>query len=547
MAFALLLFRYVKHKKIKSCQEVMFQFWCLITILSLVDGGELCLKNCTCSTFAVDCSARNLSEIPLPIEDSRADSLDLSSNQIVQVDLTFLHHYPNLKSLSLRHCGLRSVTKSANGYQAYFSLVHLDLSNNSLHIIHNHIFEGFPSLKTLNISSNAIHTVASAAFNLPSLQTLDVSHNHLEEAHLHFFETSPHLSEIDLSHNRISRLNDGLFGLLTQLSILDISHNQLMKIEDNVLVGMNISHLDLGFNSLRKIPDLPLRKLTASKTLILDGNQFTVLEPFSLHDFRVEFLSLSRNNHLTRLDQNAISAIPSLQTLTLNNNARLSYIHPGAISQVNNLVALDLSQNGLFALEGAILNHVPKLRALYLSGNRFKCHCSLAWIDKASNIVPDLDQVICTPNIIPDDAVLNQDLLIEEIPLNSMADKLSADSSGECEPYILPLFPPIESQTMGKNVSWLCKALGSNDMILRWRLTKRGNYLRNGECRDRACMEDNVLDIRYLHPEDKGKYVCEARNKYGQDQRQTFLEVKVIKYINDSLGKEIAGLENEVN
>ena len=40
---------------------------------------------------------------------------------------------------------------------------------------------------------------------------------------------------------------------------------------------MNISHLDLSFNNLRKMPSLPLRKLTAARTLILDGNPLQFL------------------------------------------------------------------------------------------------------------------------------------------------------------------------------------------------------------------------------------------------------------------------------
>ena len=85
-----------------------------------------------------------------------------------------------------------------------------------------------------------------------------------------------------MASNAISRLNDGTFGHLTSLSLLDLSHNSLMRIEDNVFVGMNISHLDLGYNNLRKMPSLPLRKLTAARTLILDGNPLHFLGKFLL-------------------------------------------------------------------------------------------------------------------------------------------------------------------------------------------------------------------------------------------------------------------------
>ena len=158
-----------------------------------------------------------------------------------------------------------------------FSLVHLDLSDNHLHVIHAYVLSGFPNLKSLNLSGNGLHTVAQSAFSLPALESLDLSRNGIPTVGVHLFETSPKLSEVNLASNSISRLNDGTFGHLISLSMLDLSHNSLMRIENNVFVGMNISHLDLSYNNLRKMPTLPLRKLTAARTLVLDGNPLHVL------------------------------------------------------------------------------------------------------------------------------------------------------------------------------------------------------------------------------------------------------------------------------
>jgi hypothetical protein len=82
---------------------------------------------------------------------------------------------------------------------------------------------------------------------------------------------------------------------------------------------------------------------------------------------------------------------------------------------------------------------------------------------------------------------------------------------------------------MGKNISWLCKALGSVDIELAWRLPQQGTLVRGGHCSDRVCLDGNanVLTIRYLHPSDGGRYTCMAKNKFGQDQRQIRLDVKV--------------------
>ena len=70
-----------------------------------------------------------------------------------------------------------------------------------------------------------------------------------------------------------------------------------------------------GHNAFRKTPCLPLRKLANATTLVLDGNLFATLPSGALHDVRVKFLSISRNAHLARIDENAIRSMPHLQVL----------------------------------------------------------------------------------------------------------------------------------------------------------------------------------------------------------------------------------------
>jgi hypothetical protein len=45
------------------------------------------------------------------------------------------------------------------------------------------------------------------------------------------------------------------------MMILDFSHNFLMDIEENVLIGMNITVLNLAHNAFRRLPTSALRKL----------------------------------------------------------------------------------------------------------------------------------------------------------------------------------------------------------------------------------------------------------------------------------------------
>ena len=96
---------------------------------------------------------------------------------------------------------------------------------------------------------------------------------------------------------------------------------------------------------------------------------------------RTEFLSISECPHLEQVEKGSLATLKDLKTLTINQNPRLKYVAPGFIQDAPKLAAVDLSQNSLFALEyGALDSVILKLRAIYLNGNKFNCHCSLRYV-----------------------------------------------------------------------------------------------------------------------------------------------------------------------
>ena len=96
---------------------------------------------------------------------------------------------------------------------------------------------------------------------------------------------------------------------------------------------------------------------------------------------RTEFLSISKCPHLEQIATGSLATLKDLKTLTINENPSLKYIAPGFIEDAPKLAAIDLSQNSLYALEYSALETVIlKLRALYLNGNKFNCHCSLRYV-----------------------------------------------------------------------------------------------------------------------------------------------------------------------
>ena len=67
-----------------------------------------CPKGCRCTASdVIDCTGRNFTQPPIPIEDSKASDLLLEANRIAQIDLVFLKHYSSLRLLSLAGNGLR--------------------------------------------------------------------------------------------------------------------------------------------------------------------------------------------------------------------------------------------------------------------------------------------------------------------------------------------------------------------------------------------------------------------------------------------------------
>lgn len=241
-------------------------------------------------------------------------------------------------------------------------------------------------------------------------------------------------------------LSDESLSYLTEIEVLDFSRNFLMDIDENTLLGINITYLDLGFNSLRKIPTSALEKLNEVSTLILDGILLTSMEAGAMERIPVRFLSISHCPNLITLKQNSISSVNLLETLTLNNNPSLVYFHPGAVSSVPNLVALDITRNNLSALED-IQPYIPSLRSLFIEGNSLRCHCGLQWLQR--NIqnndsgfkIQDGKEIRCGEE---------KNLLVKMRPTDL-----------DCKPFILPLFPSTWIGDVGQNFTHVCRSIGT--------------------------------------------------------------------------------------
>ncbi|KAL9255100.1 STRUBBELIG-RECEPTOR FAMILY 8-like protein [Drosera capensis] len=163
---------------------------------------------------------------------------------------------------------------SLNGTMGYLlsnlvSLKTMDLSGNA---IHDSIpYQLPPVLTTLNLANNnLVGGLPYSFFLLRTLNYLNISHNSLSSSISDIFTNHSALATVDLSYNNFSGNLPSSFGSLSNLSTLYLQNNQLTGAL-NILVGLPLINLDVADN--RFTGWLP-QELKSIPSFIYDGNLF---------------------------------------------------------------------------------------------------------------------------------------------------------------------------------------------------------------------------------------------------------------------------------
>lgn len=142
-------------------------------------------------------------------------------------------------------------------------------------------------------------------------------------------------------------------------------------------IPLGTRRLRLDGNQLVFLPALSLGLLSDLVDLDCSRNQLReVLDYTFLGVFRLLFLDLSANR-LLHIAPHGFSTLSSLLHLNLSHNPRLRSLHQLTFANTTALRYLDLRHTGLSTLDHAMVDYLPALDTLYLSGNPWHCDCSL--------------------------------------------------------------------------------------------------------------------------------------------------------------------------
>ncbi|XP_063914526.1 leucine-rich repeat-containing protein 15-like [Zophobas morio] len=177
----------------------------------------------------------------------------------------------------------------------------------------------------------------------------------------------PNLNILSLSGVGMEEIKPGAFGNLPLLKALLLDSNNLTQIKTDTFVDLNVSYIDLSFNSIVLLQPGAFKNIKAER-VDLRNNKLAELPSRVFENFTLENLIL-RDNLLHTIASSALSKI-ALRTLSLFGN-KLEEIEP-EVFDIQELLALNLDDNLVKLLRPGDLRNLPNLKILRLARNELK-------------------------------------------------------------------------------------------------------------------------------------------------------------------------------
>ncbi|XP_007946579.1 toll-like receptor 3 [Orycteropus afer afer] len=183
----------------------------------------------------------------------------LSFNKYLQLTSNSFALVPSLQQLMLRRVACKNVDISPSPFRPLRNLTILDLSNNNIANINDEMLEGLDKLEILDLQHNNLARLWKHANpggpvyflkGLSQLHIINLESNGFDEIPEDVFKDLHKLKSIDLGLNNLNILSPSVFDNQISLRSLNLQKNLITSVEKDVFGApfKNLTNLDMGFN-----------------------------------------------------------------------------------------------------------------------------------------------------------------------------------------------------------------------------------------------------------------------------------------------------------
>lgn len=303
--------------------------------------------------------------------------LDLEDNHLSHVPLGALRKLTKLKKLNLNHnliTDLRGERKDFFSPKIGETLKFLSLAYNSISYVDQYSIKNLGFLEHLDLSGNSIHMIHETAFaediirvaaSSSSLTSQSLSSSFQRSSsstHSNGFNTKQlGLVTLNLSGNRLSNIPFESIKNLTNLNVLDISNNLITSTFNVFFKGpkINLDVLNLSGNLITDLPNLAFLNFAKINQTILSWNPINTISEEAFIGIKINNLVLrgceiknistlawlGLENELEKLDLSLNSLLPSGSSTSPSSMSESIIFFNDSFNDLENLKSFQMIEN----------------------------------------------------------------------------------------------------------------------------------------------------------------------------------------------------------